>query len=61
MSKQIQNARKCLSDNNARGMSPSKQPIQWNLHNAISALISAFEEENQKLTARIAKLEDKER
>jgi hypothetical protein len=50
----IEDARRCLEDNNARGMSSTEQPIHWNLHNAISALIKAFE----KVEARVAKLEN---
>jgi hypothetical protein len=50
----IEDARQCLQDNNARGMSSTEQPIHWNLHNAISALIKAFE----KVEARVAKLEN---
>lgn len=61
MSSHIENAEKCLQDNNARGMSSSQEPYHWNLHNAVSALIEAVkevEEDNKKLHKKVSDLED---
>ena len=57
MNTHIRNAEKFLKENNAIGMSSSGQPIQWNLHNAIAALIKGFEEENERLSERVSRLE----
>ena len=60
MSAELNDARRMLADNNARGMSSSLEPIHWNLHNGISALIwavDALEEKNAELERKLAALE----
>jgi hypothetical protein len=59
MNKSVKYAKECLIDNNRRVMnSPHKDPYIWNLHNAINALIQAFEEETETLKAKVAHLEN---
>jgi len=57
MNDNIDTARRMLAENNSVGMSSKDEPIQWNLHNAISALIKGVEEENEKLSERVSALE----
>ncbi len=57
MNEYLDRAAKMLADNERVGMSSSLEPIQWNLHNAIFALLKGVEEENEKLRARVAELE----
>lgn len=58
MNRSIKRAKECLTDNNLRGMNSHKDPYIWNLHNAINALIQAFEEETETLKAKVAHLEN---
>ena len=57
MNQNIKQASACLRENNNIGMDSGQEPIHWNLHNAITLLIKAFEEENEMLQQRVDHLE----
>jgi uncharacterized membrane protein len=60
MKEKINEIEKLLMENNQIGMSAQSEPIHWNLHNAIDAVLSALEEieqENQNLKERLRRVE----